>query len=160
LGYSVSIDGNTVVAGAPYVSIGQNPNEGAADVFVQPSGGWKNMTQTARLTEAGGGQGETAGDLVGSSVAIHGRVIAAGAAQYTRGFIIPGGAFQNEGAVFVFTEPSGGWTTATSKIKATGSDARYSSYLGSCVAVNGNTIVTGAPLNGRSQGWAYIFGRR
>jgi hypothetical protein len=159
LGYSVSIDGQTAVAGAPYVSIGPYPNQGAAYVFVEPSGGWKNMTQTARLTEAGSGQGEPAGDLVGSSIAIRGSVIAAGAAQYTRGLNLLGGAFWREGAVFVFSKPSDGWKTATSKIKATGSDARYASYLGSCVAVDGNTIVSGAPLNGHGLGWAYIFGR-
>ena len=160
LGYSVSIDGKTAVAGAPNATVGQSSNAGAADVFVEPSGGWKSMTQTARLTEAGGGKGESAGDGLGSSVAIRGSVIAAGAAAYSRGFAVGGEpAFWDEGAVFVFTEPSGGWKTATSKIKATGSDARYASYLGSSVAVDGNTIVTGAPLAGRTDGWAYIFGR-
>jgi len=162
LGYSVSIDGRTAVAGAPYATAGDSSNAGAAYVFVEPSGGWKNTTQTAKLTEAGSGQGESAGDALGSSVAIRGGVIAAGAADYSRGFPLGGGgglAFSGEGAVFIFTESSGGWKTASSKIKATGSDARYYSALGSCVAVDGNTIVTGAPLNNRSQGWAYIFGR-
>lgn len=157
LGYSVSIDDNNVVAGAPYASIGSNQNEGAAYVFVEPAGGWKNITQTAKLTESNG----LGGDLLGSSVAISGKVIAAGAAQYTRGFIrsISLPAYWREGAVYLFTEPSGGWTTVTSKTKVTGSDARYASYLGSSVAIKGKTLVTGAPLNGRTQGWAYVFGQ-
>jgi hypothetical protein len=93
-------------------------------------------------------------------VAISGSVIAAGAADYTRGFItIDGPAFWREGAVFIFTEPKDGWKTASSKIKATGSDARNASYLGSSVALSGNTIIAGAPLSARGLGWAYIFGR-
>jgi hypothetical protein len=161
LGYSVSIDGNTAAAGAPFATVGLDQEEGAAYVFVEPSGGWKNVTQTAKLTEASAGQNEAAGDVLGSSVAIRGSVVAAGAAQYSRGFTIKEGgpAFWRGGAVFIFTEPNGGWKTASSKLKATGADARFSSYLGSSVALNGNTFVTGAPLNGRSLGWAYIFGR-
>jgi hypothetical protein len=46
-GESVSTSGNTVVVGAPGVA-GQS--QGAADLFVRPKRGWRNMTQTAKLT--------------------------------------------------------------------------------------------------------------
>ena len=38
-GASVAISGNTLVAGAPYASIGSNFQQGASYVFVEPSGG-------------------------------------------------------------------------------------------------------------------------
>jgi FG-GAP repeat len=161
LGYSVSIAGNTVATGAPFAPVGPNQNEGATYVFVEPSGGWKNMTQTAKLTEADG----EAGDLMGSSVAISGSVIAAGSADYSRGPFLKQRAepaFWREGAVYLFTEPKGGWTTASSQTKLTGSDARYRALLGSSVALNGEMIVTGAPGLSYFIPWpgaAYLFGR-
>src|SRR5579863_4019033 len=89
LGSSVAISGNTIVAGA----LGNNSNTGAVYVFVEPTTGWTNMTQTAKLTAS---DGQSRDDL-GWSVAISGNVVAAGA---------PGGA---TGAVYVFVEPAGGW---------------------------------------------------
>lgn len=160
LGYSVSITGKTVAAGAPYASVRSNQDEGAAYVFVEPSGGWKNVTQTAKLTEADG----EAGDLMGSSIVIDGGIIAAGAAEYSRGPILKEGgpAFWQEGAVYLFTEPTGGWRTASSKTKLNGSDARYRAWLGSSLALRGNVIVTGAPALSYFAPWqgaAYLFER-
>jgi hypothetical protein len=158
LGYSVSISGDTVVAGAPAPY--QDQKVGAAYVFVEPSGGWKNMTQTAKLTE-GDGQ---AGDHLGSSVAIGGSVIAAGAPEYSRGPALKQGgqALWQEGAVYLFTEPTGGWKTVSSKTKLNGSDARYRAWLGSSLALKGNTIITGAPALSYFAPWqgaAYLFER-
>ena len=159
MGNSVSIAGDSVVAGAP--ALYEDQQEGAAYVFVEPSGGWKNMTQTAKLTEADG----QAGDLMGSSVAISGRVIAAGSAGYSRGPTLKqrgGPAFLQEGAVYLFTEPKGGWITASSKTKLTGSDARYRAWLGSSVNLTGNAIITGAPALSYFAPWqgaAYVFER-
>ena len=156
LGYSVSISGNAVAAGAPF-ALGE---EGKVYVFVESAGGWKNMTQTAKLTERDG----EAYDLLGSSLAMDGNTIAAGAAEYSRGPNLKHGgpAFWREGAVYLFTEPDGGWTTASSKTRLTGSDAKYAAYLGSSVDLSGSTIVTGAPFM-RSLtndiGSAYFFKR-
>ena len=160
LGYSISIGGNTVATGAPYALVGSNQNQGAAYVFVEPPGGWKNMTQTAKLTEADG----EARDLLGSSVATSGSVVAAGAAEYSRGPTLRQGgpAFWQEGAVYLFAEPSGGWRTASSKTKLNGSDARYRAWLGSSLALKGNTIITGAPALSYFAPWqgaAYLFVR-
>lgn len=158
-GYSVSIDGNTVASGAPYGSISSNQQEGSVYIFVEPAGGWKNMTQTAKLTEGDGQKG----DLLGSSVAINGGTVAAGAAQYSRGPSLlqgSGPAFWREGAVYLFSQPAGGWKTGTSKTKLNGSDARFGAYLGSSVALNGKLIVTGAPILSylaSYQGAAYLF---
>src|SRR5262249_2145819 len=52
MGDSVSISGDTVVAGAPITGIGGAGN--GAYVFVKPKSGWKNKTQTAKLTPSKG----------------------------------------------------------------------------------------------------------
>ena len=69
LGQSVSISENTVVAGG----YAYNRSQGAAYVFVQPKGGWRNMTQTARLTASTG-----TGGYVGQSVSVSGSTVVAG----------------------------------------------------------------------------------
>src|SRR6266849_8402020 len=62
-GLSVGISGNTIVVG----SFGHN----AAYVFTQPQGGWKNMTETAVLSNNNG-----VATLFGEYVAIDGTTIA------------------------------------------------------------------------------------
>jgi hypothetical protein len=54
LGYSVSLDGESVVAGAPNAMVGSNQSQGAAYIFVKPPDGWKNATETAKLTASDG----------------------------------------------------------------------------------------------------------
>jgi len=129
--FSVAISGNTVVAGNPNATTGA----GAAYVWVKPSSGWTNMAQTARLTASDGG-----GNL-GSSVAISGNAIVAGAQ----------GADSFRGAAYVFVEPSGGWADVTQTAKLTSSD--QASELGFSVAIDANTVVAGT-LGGPE---AYVF---
>lgn len=47
---SVSISGDTIVAGALDHKVGANLDQGAVYMFVKPASGWKNATQTAELT--------------------------------------------------------------------------------------------------------------
>jgi len=75
LGWSVSISGHTVVAGAPNAIVGGNQHQGAAYVFVEPTGGWVNMTQTAKLTASHGAEQ----DNLGFSVSVSGITVLAGA---------------------------------------------------------------------------------
>ncbi len=90
-GWSVAISGNTVVVGAQ----GANHGQGAAYVFVKPKTGWRNMTQTAKLTAS-----EGTSDF-GSSVAIDGNTILVGA--------------PNSGG-YIFVKPEQGWKTGTETI--------------------------------------------
>jgi hypothetical protein len=46
-GYSVSISGDTIVVGAGRYDDANGIDPGSAYVFVKPSGGWANATQTA-----------------------------------------------------------------------------------------------------------------
>ena len=110
LGFSVAVSGNTVVVGAPEVNIGSNIAAGAAYVFVKPSSGWANETQVAKLTAS---DGVTSGDL-GFSVAIQGDTIVAGAPDNC----LP----PNPGKVYVFVEPSSGWTDMTQTAELTSTD--------------------------------------
>ena len=146
LGYSVAIDGDTIVAGAPQVTVNDHPQQGALYVFTKPASGWSNATQTAKLTASDG----QPTDFLGGSVAISGNTVVAGAPG------VGGGA----GAVYVFVEPPSGWanTTESAKLSVAGGS---SADLGYSVAVSGNTVVAGADSEeigaNVGQGAAYVF---
>jgi FG-GAP repeat len=143
-GASVAIDGNTVVVGA-YYHLGRT---GEAYVFVKPASGWKNMTQTAKLTASDGSKG----DDFGQSVSISGNTVVIGAPSAT----VNGNSGQ--GAAYVFVESSEGWTNMTETAKVVASDGFPAAVFGSSVAVGDNTVVAGAPaLSVSSPGSAYIF---
>jgi hypothetical protein len=154
LGASVGVSGNTVVAGADNHQVGTNPTQGSAYVFVMPTSGWANATQTAELTASNG----RSGDEFGSSVGISGNTIVAGAIQFSFG------AGVNQGAVYVYTQPAGGWaTTSAFGAELTASDGTTDDNLGNSVAVSGTTVLGGAPRHTASSstanhGAAYVFG--
>lgn len=146
LGSSVAISGQTIVAGAPQSTIGRNRNQGAGYVFVQPPGGWTNMTQNAKLIANDGVQ---FGGL-GFSAAISGTTILLGAPL-------------ESGAVYVYVQPPGGWSgkpSQTAELTASGSDV-YG--LGNSVSISGATIAAGAyqsTINSNfEQGAVYVFTR-
>jgi len=146
-GYSVSISGNTVVAGAPNAAVKPNHSRGAAYVFVEPVGGWANMTQTAKLTAAE----PKAYNELGRSVSIDGATVVAGTPQ----------AFGVRGAAYVFLQPEGGWSDVTETAKLTASDGAAQDQLGYSVSISGDTVVGGAPHatigSNSAQGTAYVF---
>ncbi len=155
LGLSVAVSGKTVVAGAPYRTVGSNPGQGAVYVFVMPTvGPWVSKAQTAELTAPDG----RAGDAFGWSVAVAGHTVVAGANARQIG------QNDDQGAAFVYTEPSGGWkTTNADTAELTGSDGDTDDSLGASVAVSGTTVVAGAPrhnapTNTADFGEAYVFG--
>ena len=151
VGRSVSISGNTVVAGAPQDNNGAYKQQGAAYVFVEPPNGWADMTQTAKLTPS---DGVSYGQM-GYSVGIDGNTIAAGDPSP-----IPG-RIASAGKAYLFVEPLGGWVNMTQTAELTGSDAAVGDRLGNFVAISGNTVVAGAPLatpgTKPQQGAAYVF---
>jgi len=147
-GSSIAVSGNTILVG----SFGHNNFQGAGYIFVEPAGGWVNMTQTAELT-ASNGQG---GDQLGFSSAINGTTVAVGA---------PGG-FGGYGVVYVFVEPPSGWITTSNFTAELGApDATQGDSFGQSVGVgaNGIAIAVGAPsqtINGNyGQGAAYAYVR-
>jgi hypothetical protein len=156
LGFSVAMSGDTIVAGA--IGRSSSPAEGAVYVFVKPSGGWANTTQTAELNASTG----QAGDNLGQSVGISGNTVVAGVPYF--GTTTPGD-FGGTGAALVWVEPPTGWSSnLTQTAILTASDGATDDELGRSVAISGDTVVAGAPdrtiSNADSlieQGAAYVF---
>jgi hypothetical protein len=132
-GLAVAIDGDTAVVGAPGVRSGR----GAVYVFDRVGNVW---TQTGKLTATNTlpDAANDNGNRVGTSVAIHGDTIVAGAP----GTNIAGGP-QGAGAVYTFTRTGTAQRTQTSML--TVSDAAAYEELGDTVAIDGETVVAGAP---------------
>ena len=153
LGYSVGFSGSTIVAGAPgaHAVAGQG-GKGAVYAFSAPASGWRNATQSAELTASDG----TTGDELGSSVAISGSTIAAGAPEHA----VAGNGGQ--GAVYVFSaSASGRWQNSTQRAELTASDGAISDELGESVGVSSSTIAAGAgghTVTGHNgQGAVYVY---
>jgi len=140
-GWSVAVSGNTAVIGA------WDNSPGAAYVFTLTPAGW---TQVAELTASDG----LIGDYFGISVAIDHDTIVVGAPHHTA-------TTYQQGAAYVFVEPSGGWSNMTETAELTASNSQQISYLGYSVAISGRTVLAGSPLatvgENAEQGAAYIF---
>jgi uncharacterized protein (DUF2345 family) len=88
-GISAGIANDVAIVGAWGNDIGLNTDQGAAYVFIKPSGGWSGlMTETTKLTALDG----AANDGFGISVAAQGNLLAVGAA----------GADNGKGSAYVF----------------------------------------------------------
>ena len=151
LGYSVSVSGATIVAGAPGHKVGSNGGQGAVYVYSMPAaGGWVNAKQTAELTAADG----AASDGLGSSVSVSGSTIVAGAPGHEVG------SNTGQGAVYEWTLPASGvWRNAKQTAELTASDGAASDGLGSSVSASGPTIVAGAPAHkvGANSGQGAVY---
>jgi hypothetical protein len=153
LGSSVAIDGDTIVAGAPYTNRSEgNHSDGSVYTFTRT--GAAARTETAELT-ASDTVGDELGLELGFSVAIDGDTIVAGA----RGADV--GANVTQGAIYTFARTGAAARTETARLTA--SDGATPDSLGSSVAIDGNTILAGAPGDrvgiNATQGSAYTFTR-
>jgi hypothetical protein len=140
LGTSVAIpsDGKTIVAGGPGTG-----GLGGAYVFVEPEGGWADMTEpTAALTPASGHE-------VGQSVAMSGDTIVAGENNSL-----------TLASAYVFVKPGGGWvSTSQPNATLTASNENNVDEFAVSVAISGNTVVVGSPFypNGVGPGAAFVY---
>jgi len=101
-----------------------------AQVFVQ---------QLAELTASDG----LAGDGFGTSVAISGNTVVVSAPWEN----------SNEGALYVYVEPTSGWGSMTQTAKLTAANGSF--WLGATVGIGGNTIVAMEGIG--CPGTAYVF---
>ncbi|MBS1786169.1 MAG: hypothetical protein JST85_00500 [Acidobacteria bacterium] len=147
LGWSIALDGDTAIVGAPSDDIGQVANQGSAYVFTRSGGVW---TQQQRLIANDG----AADDYFGNSVAISGDTVVVCA------FLDDIVANANQGSVYVFVRSGGVWTQQQ---KLTANDGGASEYFGTAVAINRDTVVVGAEFDNIGmnsvQGSAYVFTR-
>jgi hypothetical protein len=151
-GRAVAIDGNTIVASAPFHDLGSG-NEGAVYVF---TGSQSNWTEQQKLV-ASDASGQ---DLLGqenNSVDISGDTIVVGAhSKQTNGVF-------SAGAAYVFTRNNDSWSQ-TAKLTAPLGDIGVNDRFGYSVAVdsNSNTIAITATLDdssGSNEGAIYVFTR-
>ena len=149
-GFSVAVDGNTVVVGAPEDDDGDDVSFGSAYVFIKPNGGWADATENVKLTSFDG----AAFDRFGRSVAVDGDILVVSAFGDDDNGL-------SSGSAYVFTKPtSGDWADAAETAKLTASDGGRFDYLGLSVAVDGDTVVVGAPHedeSGTDAGSAYVY---
>lgn len=165
-GTSVAVSEDTVVIGAPgedssTTSVNSTPNEGAsyagaAYVFRRGGDAW---AQEGYL-KAGNSQ---SGDQFGSSVSVSGDSVVVGS-QYEDSSTtwvnsVPDEAFSGAGAAYVFKRSLGDWAQqAYLKYHNPG----VSRFFGYAVAVDGGTVVSGAPQQDEEaetqySGAAYVF---
>lgn len=130
-GGSVAISGDTILVGAYNTTVRGVTSVGTVYVFVKPADGWTDMTETAQLHAADGGQSGT----FGASVAVQGGNAVVGA---------PKDGAKQQGASYVFVEPSGGWKDMTETATLAASNPTLRADFGGSVAVDGNTIAVGA----------------
>jgi hypothetical protein len=160
LGSSVSISGNTLVAGAAFATVNGHTQQGAAYVFPAPWTGTAASPQheAAKLIASDGAVTNQLGFT--NQVAISGNTVVAGSGHAL------GNGNAATGAVYVFVAPAAGWSgTAaspqTETTKLTASDGAAGDTLGSSVSISGGTVVAGADgatINGNSaQGAVYEF---
>lgn len=139
-GRSVSIDGDTVVVGAPVHNL-----KGAAYVYARSGTTW---TEQSKLTA---GDGATS-DWFGASVSIDCDTAVVGASRHDYNGT-------DSGAAYVFTRSG---TTWAEQAKLTASDGATYDLFGASVSIDGDTTLVGAYgdyENGPDSGTAFAFAR-
>ena len=149
-GFSVAIDGTTLVGGAlQYSAVPGQPAFGAAYVYEFDGANWISQ---GRLTASDG----AAFDRFGYSVAVHGNTVAVGAREADP--VASGG---DVGAAYVFTRTGATWTQQQ---KLGQGDPFNGDRFGVSVAMSFDTLLAGAAeknlTSPSGQGAVYTFGDR
>ena len=143
-GFSVSISGEIVVAGA-YRDSGNDNSSGSAYVFDRDEFG--TWSETAKLTASDA----AGGDYFGKSVSISGETVLIGA-DYDND------NSADSGSAYVFERDGAGTWSETAKLTA--SDGAANDYFGWKVSISGESMVVSANFdddNGSNSGSAYVF---
>ena len=144
-GYSVAIDGNTLLVGAHKVDIADEKDAGAAYVYVLGDNGWH---QQAKLVA----EPFFVGDTLGGNVALKSDMAMLGAMRRDdKG--------KDSGAVISFVRQSNNWQQ---KQIITAPDAKQGDAFGQSISLTENYLVIGAPRKdalGEDSGAAYIYKR-
>jgi hypothetical protein len=127
-GFSVAIDGDTVIIGAHLNDTGANANQGAAYVFTRSGGTWSQQ-QKLTASDPGGG------DFFGISIALDGGTSVIGAS----GKIERGDA--GAGAAYIFTLSGGTWTEQQKLLPDVSAP---DNFFGAAAALSGDTALIGS----------------
>jgi hypothetical protein len=154
-GASVAISDDTLVVGAPWAA----DHAGAVYVFINDGGSWRQQAYLVASNAEGSYSPlympsfiRPNGDSFGSSVAISGNTIVVGAPYEDSS--ANGGEDDNSatyaGAAYVFTRSDGIWSQQAylkaSNAEGTNANDEDGDRFGSSVAVSGDTLIIGAPL--------------
>jgi len=149
-GWAVAVLGRTIAVGSIESYLVEKP--GAVYVFEEPAGGWSgNLHEQAKLTAA---HSESFEEL-GYSLAISENLIVAGAdlAKIC--------ANENQGAVYVFAKPPGGWASGHEVARLVAADGAETDEFGQSVGIGVNSIVGAAWFakigEHKAQGALYAF---
>ena len=151
-GWSVALDGDTIVIGASNARPGGMSNAGAAYYFTKPPGGWSgNLTESGKLFASD----NEAEDYFGFSVAIDGGTIAVGAMNADVG------AEAWAGVVYLYLNSGSGWQGASEEARLYASDVHQADWFGYSVDIDGDVIAVGSkysdPGGLYAAGSAYVF---
>ncbi|HNB73068.1 MAG TPA: hypothetical protein PLS70_18250 [Acidobacteriota bacterium] len=146
-GFSVSINGETIVVGSEADDVGDKMSQGSAYVFVRTGTTWNEQQ---KLTASDG----ASFDFFGRSVAIYNETIVIGAPQVNIS------TNSDQGSAYVFVRTGTTWSLQQT---LTASDGAADDLFGGSVAISGETVVVGAFLDDidsrLDQGSAYVFVR-
>jgi trimeric autotransporter adhesin len=157
-GLSLALSGDTLAVGAPREdataagdpSNNMLPNSGAVYTYTRSGTTW---TLQSRLKAPNAGED----DEFGQSVALSGDFLAIGAPfEDSTGTTVGNDNNNgfNDGAVYVYTPDNMGWAL-TSYLKSSTTDA--TDLFGSSLALSGNTLAVGAPVDGSLKGRCAVF---
>ena len=148
-GFSLAIEGTTLLIGAPAADVGANVHQGAGYVF-DGSGG--SFVQTHKIFADDG----VAYDQFGQSVAMSGDTALIGMWSHNDDPTTPP-APPKPGSVYLFSAARDSWTQSD---KLTASDATDGDSFGWDVGVDGTTLLVGAQRTvgaNAFQGAAYVY---
>jgi hypothetical protein len=141
-GHSVAIHGDTIVVGK--IDHSWDAGAGSAHVYVRSGSTWRYQAKLAAPDGA-------IGDYFGESVAISGNTIVVGAPYDDNG------KYVDRGSAHVFVRSGATWTRQATLVPIGGG---HQDNFGGSVAINGDTLVVGAPQTGNAgPGAAYVFAR-
>ena len=149
-GYSVAIDGTTIVIGARSADV-TGTNDGAVYIFDKDQGGTDNWGLVQKVV----GSENSAKDQFGHSVAISGDTVAVGAR-------LDDGDGSASGSVYIFERDLGGNDSWGERVRIKASDAQKGDQFGFSVAIDGNNLLVGARKDddaGTDGGSVYFLNR-
>jgi hypothetical protein len=130
-GWSVAVDGNTVVAGDPSYDSGST-RTGIARVYVRSGSNWSLQSTLIAPAQNGGTY-----PLFGTSVALDGDTAVVGMPAWVESSARP-----NAGMAVVYVRSGTNWSRQET-LQAT--SQTYRNHLGESVAISGDTVLAGAP---------------
>jgi hypothetical protein len=161
-GWSVAVDGATILAGSPRTSLGGEPGVGRVHVFERNLGGPDNFGIVQTIAAGDGRNGHN----FGSSLALADNTAVIGAAGASRSFAT---ADLELGAAYIFTRPAPGgvWTESRKLSAFADTESRAGDHFGYSVDIDGDTVIVGAPqfdavvetTRRTDSGTAFIFDR-